>query len=104
MKKMLLAAVAVAAISAGSEAYSQDAVVIAPEQRTVIREYVVKQRVKPARITGEVRVGGVLPADVELVAVPNEWGPAVSRYRYVYSNNRVVLVEPDSRRVVHIID
>jgi hypothetical protein len=50
------------------------------------------------------RVGAVLPADVEMRAVPNDWGPDVRRYRYVYSDDRVLLVEPGSRRVVHILD
>jgi hypothetical protein len=36
--------------------------------------------------------------------VPADWGPTVSKYRYVYHDNNVVLVEPSSRRVVHIID
>jgi uncharacterized protein DUF1236 len=79
-------------------------VTIAPEQRTRIKEYVVQQRVRPARIEERVTVGGTLPADVELSAVPSDWGPSVSRYRYVYSNDRVMLVDPSTRRVIQIID
>jgi hypothetical protein len=79
-------------------------VTIAPEQRTRIKEYVVKERVRPARIQERVVVGGTLPADVELSVVPNDWGPSFSRYRYVYWDDHVVLVEPSSRRVIQIID
>jgi hypothetical protein len=105
MKKILLAAVAMLAISAGTETFAQDvAVTIGPEQRTVIREYVVKRKIRPATISGQISVGAVVPADVDLVAVPADWGPEITRYRYVYHNNRVVLVEPQSRKVVHIID
>jgi hypothetical protein len=105
MKKILLAAVAVLAISAGTETFAQEAVVqVSPEQRTVIREYVVKRKVRPATISGQIAVGAVLPAEVELATVPADWGPEIVRYRYVYHNNRVVLVEPQSRKVVHIID
>ena len=46
----------------------------------------------------------MLPADIDLVAVPSDWGPGLNRYRYVYWNDRVVLVEPGNRRIVHVID
>jgi hypothetical protein len=45
-----------------------------------------------------------VPSDVELVAVPSEWGPSLTKYRYVYSNDRVMLVDPGSRTVVQEID
>jgi hypothetical protein len=79
-------------------------VTIAPEQRTKIKQYVVQQKVKSVAVKERVAIGGTLPADVELMAVPADWGPEVSRYRYVYSDNNVMLVEPSSRRVVTIID
>jgi hypothetical protein len=77
---------------------------IDPQRRIVIREYVVKKNVRPVTIPGEVRVGAAVPADVELVAVPADWGPTLTKYRYVYWNDRVVLVNPGDRRVVHIVD
>ena len=77
---------------------------IDPDRRIVIREYVVKKKVRPVTLQGEIRVGAALPADVELVAVPADWGPTLTKYRYVYWNDRVVLVNPSDRRVVHIID
>jgi len=73
-----------------------------PEQRTVVREYVQRQR--PIEIRERVTVGATLPADVEIHEVPSAWGPSVSKYRYVYSGNNVYFVEPGSRRVVHILD
>jgi hypothetical protein len=58
--------------------------------------------------TGAVReriaVGTRLPADVELRTVASDWGPSVTRYRYVYSNDRVYFVEPSTREVVYEID
>jgi Protein of unknown function (DUF1236) len=105
MKRALIAGAAAVVLMSSSQAFAQAvAVEISPEQRTTIRQYVVKQRVKPATISGEIRVGGTLPANVELVAVPSDWGPGLNRYRYVYWNDRVVLVEPGDRRVVHVID
>ncbi len=104
MKRALIAGAAAIAIMSSSAFAQGVSVEIAPEQRTTIKQYVVKQKVRPATIQGEIRVGAALPADVELVAVPGEWGPSLSRYRYVYWNNRVVLVEPGERRVIQIID
>jgi hypothetical protein len=115
MKRTLIAALAITAITAGS-AFAQSTTVtttspgagatvtIAPEQRTKIKQYVVQQKVKPVTVRERITVGATLPADVELMAVPSDWGPEVSRYRYVYSGDNVVLVEPSSRRVIQVIE
>jgi len=103
MRTYLIAGAAALAIA--GQAFAQSAVVeIAPEQRTTIKQYVVKEKVKPVTVKERISVGATLPADVELHTVPSAWGPAVSKYRYVYSNDNVYLVEPSSRRVVTIID
>jgi len=83
---------------------SSTAVTVAPEQRTRIRTYISEHKVKPVVVKEKVSVGTVLPADVELHAVPEDWGPSLHTYRYVYSGDDVVLVDPGSRRVVQIID
>ena len=49
-------------------------------------------------------VGGRVPADVELEAVPADWDPPLTKYRYVYSGDRVILVDPGSRTVVQQVD
>jgi hypothetical protein len=105
MKRGLLAGITALAVLAGGQAIAQSvSVEISPEQRTKIKEYVVKEKVKPVTIKESVRVGVTIPADVDLVAVPDAWGPAFTKYRYVYHDNHVVLVEPSSRKVVQIID
>jgi len=105
MKRALIAATAAAAILASSQALTQGVTVtLEPAQRTKIKEYVVKEKVNPVTIRERVIVGSTLPADVELRAVPADWGPSVSRYRYIYSDNRVILADPADRRVVQIID
>ncbi len=78
-------------------------VVVAPEQRTVIKKYVVERKVKPITIQERMAVGATLPADVELLAVPGDWGPELGRYRYVYHDDNVYFVEPSSRRVIYMI-
>ena len=79
-------------------------VIIEPEQRTVIKEYVVKERVAPVTVKERISVGTTLPGDVELRTVPSTWGPKFSKYRYVYSGDRVYLVEPSNRTVVQVVE
>jgi hypothetical protein len=101
MKALYVAGFAAALFT--TQAFAQ-AVVIAPEQRTVIREYVAKEKIRPHRLQSRVTVGATLPADVELAPVPQAWGPSFSSYRYVYTGDDVILVDPTSRRVVQVID
>ena len=49
-------------------------------------------------------VGGGVPADVELEAVPTDGGPFLTKYRHVYSGDRVIPVDPGSRTVVQEVD
>jgi hypothetical protein len=106
MKRITLALATVGALSAAPASAQTVGVGVTfePEQRTRIKEYVVKERVAPITIKERVAVGARLPADIELRTVPADWGPSVSRYRYVYSDNRVYFVEPSSREVVHVLD
>jgi len=115
MKKLLLMSAAAALISTGAMAQSTvvtsstgighaAAVQIEPEYRTKIKTYVTEKKVRPITTQERIVVGAKVPASVELEAVPADWGPSVSKYRYVYSNNRVMLVDPGTRTVVHEID
>ena len=47
--------------------------------------------------------GGRVPADVELEAV-RRLGSFSPKYRYVYSGDRVMLVDPGSRTVVQEVE
>ena len=116
MKRILIASAAVAALTLGASApsFAQGVGVqvgpvgagisFAPEQRTHIKEYVVRERVAPVIVREQIRVGATLPADVELRTVPADWGPSVTKYRYVYSDDRVYFVEPSSRKVIYEVD
>ena len=87
----------------GGQAFAQSvAVELAPDQRTRIKEHVVKEKVKPVTVKERISVGATLPADVELRTVPSDWGLSVSKYRYIYSDNNVYFVDPTSRRVALI--
>jgi hypothetical protein len=105
MKRSILAGAAALMLFTGGEVLAQAvAIDLAPEQRTRIKEYVVKEKVKPVTVKERITVGATLPASVTLSTVPAAWGPSVAKYRYVYSDNHVYFVEPSSRRVVHVID
>ena len=101
MKALYVAGFAAALLT--TQAVAQT-VVVTPEQRTTIKEYVVKQKVRPHQLQSRVTVGATLPADVELAPVPETWGPSFRSYRYIYTGDDVVLVDPSSRRVVDVID
>jgi hypothetical protein len=111
MKKLILAAAAAALLSSGAIAQTtvttgaaRATVQIEPEARTRIKTYVTEQKIRPIATKERLAVGAAVPSDVELVAVPSDWGPSLSKYRYVYSNDRVMLVDPGTRTVVQEID
>ena len=100
------------ALLASSQALAQtvgirsgdEPVVIDPEQRQVIKQYVVKEKLAPVRTKERVVIGDTLPSDIELHAVPADWGPKLTKYKYIYSNSHVYLVDPSDRKIIQDID
>lgn len=103
MKRQVFATAIVLALSGGA-VFAQSTISIEPEQRTRIKEYVVKQKVPRVTVRERYRVGTTVPTDVELREVPEDWGPSVRRYRYYHSDAGVHFVDPESRRVMYDID
>lgn len=67
------------------------------------KTYVVEQHVPSYSYAEPLAVGTVLPNDgVTYREVPREYG--ATKYRYTVVNNRTVLVEPGTRRIVQIIE
>jgi hypothetical protein len=106
MKRSILGLVTATALVASSATFAQTStqITIGQPERTKIKEYVVKEKVKPVTLKEKVTVGATLPADVEIRTAPADWGTSVSKYSYVYTDNHVVLVEPSSRKIVQIIE
>lgn len=76
---------------------------ISSELTPRFQRYVVEQRPMSYSYDQPVVVGATLPATgVTYYAVPTEYG--VTNYRYTVVNNRPVLVEPGTRRIVQVID
>jgi hypothetical protein len=98
----MLAGAATLALLFGGQALAQSVTLdFNPDQRTRIKEYVVKEKVPRAVVRERVTVGGTVPSDIELRAVPSDWGPSVSRYRYYHTDNGVHFVDPSDRRVIY---
>ena len=77
--------------------------VLGVDQRPRFRTYVTEQRRPSYTYREDVRVGAVLPeAGVTYYDVPAEYG--VRNYRYTVVNDRPVLVDPGSRRIVEVIE
>ena len=97
LRRTLVALALGTALTGGAFAQT---VLIAPEQETLIHEYVTTHKVAPAEVSGiEVAVGSTLPETVELHTLDV---PDVS-YRYVVYDGKTVLVEPETRKIVHVI-
>ena len=108
MKTVLIPAVAGLAMIAGIGVAAADEiivtqpqqqVVITPEQRTVVREYVHKHPLASINLLGvELNVGSTLPDTVELREVPDV------QYRYAVVGDHTVLVDPSTHRIVDVIE
>jgi Protein of unknown function (DUF1236) len=73
------------------------------DQRPRFHSYVVEQHRPSYRYQGDLRVGAELPeAGVTYYDVPQEYG--VREYRYTVVNDRTVLVDPRTRRIVEIVE
>jgi hypothetical protein len=77
--------------------------ILGVDERPRFRHYVVEQHRPSYRYQGDVRVGAELPeAGVTYYDVPPEYG--AREYRYTVVNDRPVLVDPHTRRIVEIVE
>jgi hypothetical protein len=89
--------------------------VLTPDQRTTVYRRVVRERDYAPRYAPRARgtevvqysVGTRIPREVELRSFDDDVyveAPELRRYRYVYVNNQVVLVDPETSEVVEVLD
>jgi hypothetical protein len=77
--------------------------VIAADQLPLFRRYVVEERVPSYSVQDRVVIGTTLPeAGVVYYDVPQQYG--ATTYRYTVVNDRTVLVDPRTRRIMQVID
>lgn len=77
--------------------------IIEGEHIPTFRRYVVEERVPSYSVPDRVVVGTTLPeAGVIYYDVPQQYG--ATTYRYTVVNDRTVLVDPRTRRIMQVID
>jgi len=77
--------------------------VLGVDERPRFRNYAVEQRRPSYQYREEIRIGAVLPEEgVTYYDVPPEYG--ARDYRYTVVNNRTVLVDPRTHRIVEIVE
>jgi hypothetical protein len=75
------------------------------DQRPRFHEYVEQEHYPSYTWRHPVRVGAVLPrGGVTYYEVPSDYGPNAGRYRYARVNDRTVIVDPRTRRIVDVVD
>jgi Protein of unknown function (DUF1236) len=78
-----------------------------PQERTVIHDYIVKERVRQVPVQEDLEVGAPVPPGVELQPVPEQIYtslPAARPYKYFDWEGRMVFVDPGTGRIVQIVD
>lgn len=71
----------------------------AAEPPAEVRSYVIQERRPSVRVEREVVVGEPLPSNVQLYTIPNN-----NAYEYTVVNDRRVIVEPRTRKVIQVIE
>jgi hypothetical protein len=95
--------IAATMLLAGTAVAAAQTVVVTPEQETVVRQYVTTNPVVVERPSNfELVVGAIVPD----ILKPGELADNTldQKYQYVVMDGRTVLIEPQTRKVVHIID
>ncbi|MEZ0171318.1 DUF1236 domain-containing protein [Microvirga sp. TS319] len=76
---------------------------LSPEETTRVHTYAVAQRRPSIRVAEDVVVGQPLPPRVRLYPVPRSVGLS-NPYSYTIVNDRTVLVDPQTRTIVQVIE
>lgn len=101
MKSQAKAMLAGIALLGGLQIAAAETVVIAPEQETVIREYVKKKPIASIDLPGvELNIGSTVPDTVEIHKID---APDVM-YSYTVVGGRTYVVESGTRKIVKVLD
>lgn len=107
MKRLLVASVALAALTGAAVAQtsSSTTVTITPAQETAVKTYITKEKTSAVTLPSGTTLseGVVLPQTVTLSKF-DDTVSGMSTYNYVVVDGKTAIVEPQSRRVVKIIE
>lgn len=96
MSKLAYVSLIAASLAVPSLALAQTAVVTVPSE---VETYVVKEKTPSVKVERQVIVGSEIPGTVELRTVPK-----YDAFSYAVVNDRRVIVDAKTRKVVKIID
>ena len=95
--------IAATILLAGTAFAAAQSVVISPEQEIVVREYVKTNPVVVDRPSNfELILGAIIPDILKPGELAENTLP--NKYQYVVIDGRTALIDPATRKVVHIID
>lgn len=90
---------AVTIVLAGTAFAAAQTVIVTPEEEVVVREYVKANPVVVERPSNfELVLGAIIPDILKPGAL------ADNKYQYVVMDGRTVLIDPQTRKVVYIMD
>ena len=104
--KLLVPLFVASSLAFGAPLALADDLVIAPEVGVKIHDDVKVKKYKSHKFDGDVKVGVVIPGDVEYYDVPDTVvvaTPTLKGHKYVYLNDHVYVVD-SNRRVVAVVD
>ena len=103
MRSAILTATALF-LAGGVSLAGAETLVITQEQQPVIKQYIVKQHVAPVELPSDydLQIGAPLPDDVQLNVIDGPDMP--TQYEYVVVGNRTLIVDPQTREVVQILE
>ena len=99
---MFRSTIAATIVLAGTALATAQTVVVTPEQEVVVREYVKTNPVVVDRPSNfELVLGAIIPDILKPGELAENTLP--NKYQYVQMDGRTVLIDPATRKVVHII-
>lgn len=101
MKRFVIASLLVAASLTSAHA-DKSIVPVTKDQRAIIANYVTQHKLTPATIQKTKR-GAKIATTVALTDVPAEWGADLTKYKYIYTNDKILFINPESRVLVDSI-
>lgn len=103
MKSVILTTTALF-LAGGISLAAAETIIITQEQQPVVKQYIVKQHVAPVELPSDydLQIGAPLPEDVELHQLEAPDMPA--QYEYVVVGNRTLIVDPETREVIQILE
>jgi hypothetical protein len=91
------------ALIVGASVASADSVITTKEQAPQVQQYIVKQHVEAVSPPGDfdVQIGTLVPDTIEIrqLEVPS----LPRKYDYMVVNGQTVIVDPDTRKIVQVL-